>query len=60
VIDQPIAARFNAVGTMLAHPSTLADPRLALRAVVVNRLARRHRRRRAEPVPAEVAPNPVS
>jgi 2-polyprenyl-6-methoxyphenol hydroxylase-like FAD-dependent oxidoreductase len=57
VIDPPIAARFNAVGTMLAHPSTLADPRLALRAVVVNRLA--PRRRRAVPVPAEVAPNPV-
>jgi 2-polyprenyl-6-methoxyphenol hydroxylase-like FAD-dependent oxidoreductase len=58
VTDQVIAERFDKVGTMLAHPSTLADPRLALRAVVVNRLARR-RRHTTAPVPAEVAANPV-
>ena len=44
VTNLAVAERFEAVATMLEHPSTLADPALALRAVAVNQLARRRRR----------------
>jgi 2-polyprenyl-6-methoxyphenol hydroxylase-like FAD-dependent oxidoreductase len=41
ITDVEIARRFNAVAFMLAHPSTLAAPGTVLRALWVNRRARR-------------------
>jgi 2-polyprenyl-6-methoxyphenol hydroxylase-like FAD-dependent oxidoreductase len=54
--DRVVARRFEAVATMLAHPTTLARPHIILRALVVNRLARR----RTAPAPAPAAAETTS